>query len=192
MKAKDIEQKEHIDKWISKGCRGTSIAATGIGKTRMGLMAVKYILDKDNNNTALIVVPTENLRDNEWPNEIKKWGLSKYSDRIDVQCVQTVYKWENYNCSILVVDEVHTTLSYEYRNLYENNRFDNIYCLTATPPENDEYRSYLKSFAPIVRKTDTLDALDMELISPYSVYNLAVSFTEEEAKLLVETKIGGL
>ncbi|MAG52639.1 MAG: hypothetical protein CMH62_01615 [Nanoarchaeota archaeon] len=182
MNTKDIEQKEHINKWVEKGCKGTSIAATGIGKTKMGLMAIQHILDQDPNNRALIVIPTENLRDNEWPDEIKKWSMSKYKDRIDIQCIQTVYKWKNYDCSILVVDEVHTTLSYEYRNLYENNRFENMYCLTATPPENDEYRSYLKSFAPIIKKTDTLDALDMELISPYTVYNLAVSFTEDEVK----------
>ncbi|QDP46399.1 MAG: putative ATP-dependent DNA helicase [Prokaryotic dsDNA virus sp.] len=182
MNNKDKEQKEHIDAWINNNCKGTSIAATGIGKTKMGLMAIDHILSKDIYNKALIVVPTENLRDNEWPNELKKWKLSKYKDRIDIQCIQTVYKWENYTCSILIVDEVHTTLSYEYRNLYENNSFDNIYCLTATEPENDEYKEYLKGFAPTIKKTDTLDALDLELVSPYKVYNLGVSFTEEEVK----------
>jgi len=182
MNNKDQEQKEHLEAWINNGCKGTSIAATGIGKTKMGLMAIEYVLSQDKNNKALIIVPTENLRDNEWPDEIKKWKLSKYRDRIDIQCIQTVYKWKNYNCSILIVDEVHTTLSYEYRNIYENNNFDNMYCLTATEPENDEYKKYLRSFAPIIKETDTLDALDLELVSPYIVYNLGVSFTEEEVK----------
>ena len=44
MNNKDIEQKEHIDKWVEKGCKGTSIAATGIGKTKMGLMAIKQYI----------------------------------------------------------------------------------------------------------------------------------------------------
>ena len=182
MNNKDQEQEKHIKAWINNNCKGTSIAATGIGKTKMGLMAIEYILSKNKYNKALIVVPTENLRDNEWPDEIKKWKLSKYKNRIDIQCIQTVYKWKNYNCSILIVDEVHTTLSSEYRNLYENNTFDNIYCLTATEPENEEYKKYLRLFAPIIEKTNTLEALDLELVSPYKVYNLGVSFTEEEVK----------
>ena len=35
IKKKDKVQQEHLLKWIDKGMRGTSIAATGVGKTRM-------------------------------------------------------------------------------------------------------------------------------------------------------------
>ena len=37
---KDKEQQAHLKAWKSKGYRGTSIAATGLGKTRMGLLAI--------------------------------------------------------------------------------------------------------------------------------------------------------
>ena len=182
IQAKDNVQREHLNAWAKKNYKGTSIAATGVGKTGMGLLAVAHVLENDPKATALIVVPTENLRNNEWPNEIKKWKLTKFKSRIDIQCIQTVYKLKNYHWTILVVDEVHTTLSPQYRNLYENNTWDHIYCLTATMPENDEYRKYLKSFAPKVKETDTLEALSLGLISNYKVYNLPIDFTEDEIK----------
>ena len=197
---KDKVQMEHIQAWISKGMRGTSVAATGVGKTRMGLLAIDQALESDPNATALIIVPTENLRDNEWIDELKKWKLSHYKKRIEFQCIQTAYKYEEYHWNIVIVDEVHTTLSPEYRKFYENNSWDCLYCLTATVPENPEYKKFLKSIAPIVKKTTLDDALDEGLISPYKVYNLGVSFTPEEAKeynkidklfILAQNKLGG-
>ena len=52
---------------------------TGVGKTKIGLMAIKdayerhlRIPESEVTFSALIVVPTTNLRDNEWVNEIEK------------------------------------------------------------------------------------------------------------------------
>ena len=200
IKKKDKVQKDHLLKWINKGMKGTSIAATGLGKTRMGLLALDQILSTDPKATALIIVPTENLRDNEWVNELKKWKMYNYINRIEFQCIQTAYKYEGHHWEIVIVDEVHTTLSLEYRKFYENNLWDYIYCLTATPPENPEYRKFLKSMAPIVNTTTLDDAVDGGLISPYKVYNLGISFTPEEAKeynrvdslfMMAQSKLGG-
>ena len=56
---KDGLQKEHFKAWKNKNYKGTSIAATGLGKTRIGVMAIVDTL-KDISNTALVIVPTEN------------------------------------------------------------------------------------------------------------------------------------
>lgn len=48
------------------------MAATGVGKTYIGVRAAKYAVRKLGVQKILIVVPTTNLRDNEWPNEFKK------------------------------------------------------------------------------------------------------------------------
>ena len=39
---KDKEQQKHLAAWQSKGRFGTSIAATGLGKTRMGLLSSRH------------------------------------------------------------------------------------------------------------------------------------------------------
>ena len=177
---KDRLQKEHFKAWKNKNYKGTSIAATGLGKTRIGVMAVVDTL-KDISNTALVIVPTENLRDNEWINEFKKWGYESYLDRVEFQCIQSAYKSIGGHWDIVVVYEVHTTLSIEYRKFYENNTWDKIYCFTATLPETPEYQIYLENIAPIVKTTTLNQARSLGLVSPYVVYNLGVSFTPEEA-----------
>ena len=179
---KDKEQREHLLRWNDAEKKGTSIAATGLGKTRMGLLALNDILEDEPFKRALIIVPTENLRDNEWLNEFEKWDLKHLLDRVDFQCIQTAYKYRNEHYNIVIVDEVHTTLSPEYRKFYEHNTWDNIYCLTATTPENEEYLEFLNMFAPIVYTTDLNRAVSLGLISVYKVFNLGIPFTAEEAK----------
>ena len=179
-KKKDKEQQEHLKAWKSKGYKGTSIAATGLGKTRMGVLAITELLDDDPNKVALVIVPTENLRDKEWLDEFKNWHMSHLLPRIEFMCIQSAYKLVGHHWDIVVVDEVHTTLSPEYRNFYENNLWDRLYCLTATAPENKEYLEYLKSFAPVVKTTDINAALSLGLVSPYKIYNIGLEFTPDE------------
>ena len=179
-KEKDKEQQKHLKAWKDKNRQGTSIAATGLGKTRMGLLAIIDILEDDPNTSALIIVPTENLRDREWIEEFKNWHMTHLLPRIEFMCIQSAYKVVGHHWDIVIIDEVHTTLSLKYRKFYENNLWENLYCLTATVPENKEYLKYLKEFAPIVRTTDINKALSLGLVSPYKVYNLSVKFTPEE------------
>jgi superfamily II DNA or RNA helicase len=179
-KKKDKEQQEHLKAWKSNNYTGTSIAATGLGKTRMGLLAIIEILEDDPNKVALVIVPTENLRDREWVEEFKNWHVTHLLPRVEFMCIQSAYKLTGHHWDLVIIDEVHTTLSLEYRKFYENNLWDNLYCLTATAPENKEYLKYLKQFAPIIRTTDVNKALTLGLVSPYKVYNLSVEFTPEE------------
>ena len=178
---KDNEQREHLNTWAKNGYKGTSIAATGLGKTRIGVLAISHALKNAPSSKALVIVPTENLRDNEWNAEFKKWSDESILSDVTFVCIQSAYKFTKEHWEIVVVDEVHTTLSHEYRKFYENNTWNKIYCLTATPPENDEYKEYLETFAPILMKTDLRKAKNLGLISDHVVYNIGVSFTPFEA-----------
>lgn len=51
---------------------GTVILSTGAGKTRVGILAIEELIEKMSIKSCLIVVPTINLRDNEWESEIEK------------------------------------------------------------------------------------------------------------------------
>tara|TARA_Y100000588_G_scaffold394747_1_gene517022 strand:- start:312 stop:1514 length:1203 start_codon:yes stop_codon:yes gene_type:complete len=179
--SKDELQHEHLNKWVSNGYKGTSIAATGLGKTRIGILAIANTLGKDPKKSALVIVPTENLRDNEWINEFNQWNEEHLLPQIEFMCIQSAYKLEGHHWDIVIVDEVHTTLSKEYRNFYENNLWERMYCFTATPPENKEYLTYLEQWAPIIKTTDLNEAKSLGLVSQYTVYNLGLSFTPEEA-----------
>lgn len=187
---KTLEQKRHLNSWVKNGGIGSCIAATGLGKTRIGLMAIEHVFKKLEDNVltskgryernALIIVPNENLRDNEWPNEFAKWKMKSYLDDVEIMCIHSAYKLEENHYDIVVVDEAHTTLSGEYGKFYDNNCWDNLMCLTATPPENAEYRKFLKEIAPVVCHTDLKAAVKMGLVSPYTIYNIGVTFTPAE------------
>jgi superfamily II DNA or RNA helicase len=179
---KDEEQQAHLELWKKSGCKGTSIAVTGLGKTRMGLLAIAETLEDHPDRRALVIVPTENLRDNEWINEFYAWNLMHLLGQVEFECIQTAYKMSNRHWNVVVIDEIHTTLSPEYRKFYHNNTWNRIYGLTATVPENEEYKILLGKIAPIIYTTNTKDALNLGLISPYKVFNLGISFTAEEAK----------
>ena len=126
-------------------------------------------------------MPTENLRDNEWVKEFHTWNLEHLLPQVEFMCIQSAYKLAGHHWDIVVVDEVHTTLSTVYRNFYENNLWERMYCFTATPPENQEYFTYLHEHAPIIKVTNLNEARKLGIVSPYTVYNLGVSFTPEEA-----------
>ena len=81
-KKKDKEQQEHLKAWKSKGYKGTSIAATGLGKTRMGLLALIDTSEDDPNKVALVIVPTETLRDRELVEEFKNWHVTHLLPRV--------------------------------------------------------------------------------------------------------------
>jgi|15BtaG_2_1085339.scaffolds.fasta_scaffold00010_12 superfamily II DNA or RNA helicase len=179
---KDAEQQLHLKAWKKNNYKGTSIAATGLGKTRIGLLAIAATLRLfGKSSRALVIVPTENLRDNEWLDEVAKWNMSDVLDQIEFVCIQTAYKFTAQNWDIVVIDEVHTTLSLEYRNFYKNNTWKKIYCFTATIPENEEYKEFLTKIAPIVYTTDLRKANRLGLVADHIVYNLGVSFSPIEA-----------
>lgn len=179
---KDKEQKFHLKNWINNNCVGTIIAPTGVGKTRILVMVIKYVIDNNPEANILVAVPSERIRDYEIPNEIKKWAGKKYLNKINIECIQTAYKRINEHWDLIAADEVHLHLSDEHIKLYRNNSYNSIICLTATAPEEKESKQLLEDIAPIVSTTSVQRALDLGLISSYKIYNLPVSFTEQERR----------
>jgi len=84
--------------------------------------------------------------------------------------------------NIIVVDEIHTTLSPEYRKFYElNSGHSKLIGLTATPPHIEEYANYLSKICPIIYTLNTQQAVELGLVSEYEVVNIQVGFNRKEA-----------
>lgn len=180
---KTIEQNLVLSKWKDNNYRGSWICITGGGKTKVGVIASAEFIRRDPNETSIVIVPTTNLKENEWPNQFKLWGYERESDKVIIECIQTAYKWTNRHFNTVVIDEGHHVLQGEqFSNFIKNNTFDRILILTATPPEDPKVLEFLHSVAPIIHTTNTERALKLGLISPFVVFNLPVEFTEEEDK----------
>ena len=181
--SKKREQDLVIKLLENKNFTGTWLAATGCGKTKLGCDLCDVIVKKYNNPSILIIVPTTNLRDNEWVNELDKWGYTSYAQYIKIECIQTVYKWKKKQFDLVICDEVHTQLSDNYKLFFENNTFKHILGLSATI-EDDGKKDLINKYMPIVHTTSVQRALDLNLIVPFKVFNVALSLTNEENKKL--------
>lgn len=179
-KEKDLMQKNALKAWKENKYRGTVIAGTGAGKTRLGVLAIKELVDNNLIQNALIVVPTSNLRDNEWVNEISRWA-EDILPIVTIECIQTARKFtEDDVFDVLIMDEVHTSLSDKHRAVYENVKWKYLLGLTATEPENKEYKDYLYSIAPAVFTFPLEDAVKKGLVAEYEIFNIPTKFNRAE------------
>ena len=181
-KIKDKEQKKALNAWAKAGFIASIIAGTGFGKSRAGVLAIDYILkqkSRSNQKSALILVPTIQLQ-KQFIEEFSKWDLDHCLDNVSVLCYQSAYKLIGHHYDIVVCDEVHLGLSPKYRKFFENNVYDSLLCMTATLPEEEEYRDILKDLAPIVYEINLDECVSLGIIAPYSINCIPIKLTNQE------------
>jgi superfamily II DNA or RNA helicase len=163
-------QEEACQSIINNGGRGLLAMATGSGKSKA---AIDYLIKKGYTSIALIV-PTENLRDNNWKDEFLLWSSEDLWNNTTKLCYASASKLKGgvYDCVIL--DEVHriTELSSEF---FENNEVHDIVALSATIP-NEEIKLWLLSKLGL-KVTYSLTIDEAEKLSIISPYNIIVVYT---------------
>tara|TARA_R100000951_G_scaffold26046_1_gene22057 strand:- start:1097 stop:2260 length:1164 start_codon:yes stop_codon:yes gene_type:complete len=172
---RDKEQRKALNSWANQGFVGSVIAGTGFGKSRVGVLAVEHAL-KDGGN-ALILVPTVQLQE-QFTEEFEKWGVS--IDNVEVMCYQSAYKLKGKEYSIVICDEVHLGLSHEYRKFFKYNMYDKLLCMTATLPEELEYKDLLEKLAPTAYKITLDKCVQLGIVSPYTITCVPVTLTVDE------------
>ena len=180
-KIRDKYQKLAVNKWAKAGFKGSIFAGTGFGKSRVGILAVGETLKRNNKANALILVPTTQLQD-QFTEEFHKWGYTNCIDRVDILCYQSAYKLLGQHYTIVVCDEIHLGLSPEYRKFFKYNTYDRLLCMTATLPEDEEYREKLLELAPMVFSLSLDKCVSLGIVAPYSIYCLPIKLTEQERK----------
>ncbi len=177
IKIKDEQQRKALNQWHGGSCCGSIIAGTGFGKSRCGVLATNFAI-KDGGR-ALVLVPTTQLQD-QFTEEFKKWGYTHLLPRIEILCYQSAHKLEGEHYEIVVCDEVHLGLSPVYREFFNKNTYDKLLCMTATLPEDEEYRQLLKELAPTCYKITLDECVELGLVAPYDIYCIPVEMTDEE------------
>lgn len=174
---KSKEQSNALNAWHKAGYRGSIIAGTGFGKSRCGVLGVAHAI-KDGGR-ALVLVPTTQLQE-QFAEEFKKWGKTALLSRVEILCYQSAHKLEDNHYEIVVCDEVHLGLSPVYRQFFEKNTYDKLLCMTATPPEEEEYRDLLKELAPTVYTITLDECVAKGLVAPYDILCIPVELTSIE------------
>ena len=182
---KDKVQRQGLNKWFTNQCRGTLEFATGVGKSRCGVLAAEWVVKQNPLARILIITPTQTIRDEAWVGEFTQWGQAKLLNiNVSIQCIQTVHKWSGQNFDLIIADEIHNYVtevgndSHKYSKFFTANNYQRILGLSASIAT--KLKPMVWKFAPIVMTIDTEQALELKLISPFEIYNLEVKLTTEE------------
>lgn len=173
-------QYEAIKSWLETK-KGTIVLPTGVGKTYVGAtIAVKQLLN-NSISTVLIVVPTVSLV-KQWREEIIKFYGEDImsSNSINISCLQTVYKQRNY-VDLLIIDEIHTSLSEKYSSVFTNTYFKQLLGLTATIPNMADKKNKLSLLCPIVFNKELKEISNSSVVSKYEIFNLATTMSKSES-----------
>ena len=177
IETKSNEQSKALNAWAKAGYRGSIIAGTGFGKSRCGVLAVANALKLG--GKAIVLVPTTQLQD-QFAEEFRKWGHGDLLDSTEIICYQSAHKLQDETYDIVVCDEVHLGLSPVYRKFFESNHYHSLLCMTATLPEEPEYRDLLAELAPTAYKITLDQCVAKGLVAPYDIYCIPVELTEDE------------
>ena len=131
-KNKDLEQERALELCLNTNGNVLLSMATGAGKSRIPIEFIKAV---PNISKVAILVPTEELRDNNWREEFEKWGAKKYWDKnVESHCYASGSKIKGNEYDLVIMDEAHriTELSYEF---FIDNKITKVLALTATEPE---------------------------------------------------------
>jgi len=179
---KDKIQRDALNSWVKGGCRGTIEAATAFGKTRVGILAISHYAKQANYDfRVLIVTPTTAIQD-EWRKEFKKWGESRvFIECVEVYCINTAREFDGEIYDLGVFDEMHNYINGDVNaQVFYNNTFKKVLGLSASI--GDEIMLALDKIAPICFALSVYDALELGLISDFTIYNVGVELTEWELK----------
>tara|TARA_R110000787_G_scaffold96885_2_gene200415 strand:+ start:367 stop:1530 length:1164 start_codon:yes stop_codon:yes gene_type:complete len=178
---KDEHQKKALNAWKAADYKGSVICGTGFGKSRVGVLATAHTLNNSDKpfDKALVLVPTVQLQD-QFKEEFIKWGHEVLLDKIEVMCYQSAYKLSGEHYDIVICDEIHLGLSPEHRKFFINNTYKKILCMTATLPEEPEYRAILATLAPTIYNLSLDECVDLKLVAPYKILCIPVNLSDEE------------
>lgn len=162
-------QQQSIKKWLAAKGKGTVVAATGVGKTRIALMTIQATLKKYPSLRIIVVVPTVTLK-NQWQQEIDDWG---FAFNAEVQVINTVIKHE-WVCDLLIIDEAHRVGADEFSKIFKQVKYKLVLGLTATFERLDGKHIIMSRYCPIIDTISFKEASENGWVANYKEYIVLV------------------
>ena len=160
-------QQEAAKKWTNAKGRGTIIAPTGSGKTRIALMTIKGLIKKYPYLRVLVVVPTTTLK-NQWLQQVNEWG---FDFNVEIEVINTIVK-HSYTCDYLILDEIHRFNSDLFKEVFNCVKYKLILGLTATFERLDGKEKIAAQYCPVIEEITKMECLANGWISDYKEYQV--------------------
>lgn len=167
---RDERQAESVQKWLSSKGKGTIVACTGYGKTRVAINCIERVLAKYPTLTVLVVVPTDTLL-KQWVSILDDRGLSL---NVKVQIINTTAK-NGYTCDILVIDEIHRVGADTFKEVFNKVMYKHILGLTATIERLDGKHEIIEKHCPVIDEISIEVARVSGWVSDFVEYQVIIS-----------------
>lgn len=162
-------QEQGVQRWVDNKLCGTLNWATGVGKTRGGLMAISRFLKKNPTKSVIIVVPSEPIQ-RQWNRELIDWNLFQQCS-VKTMSDTSVNK---YSCTLLVIDEIHKVGAPTLLNIFKNVQYTIILGLTATFERLDGKDEIISKKCPIVDTISVEEAIENKWLADYREYEVLI------------------
>lgn len=179
--SRDERQKLCVKKWIANKGKGTLIQPTGAGKSVTGLKCLKVVLNKFPQLRAIIVVPTDNLKE-QWERHVDNWG---FTFNVEVKVINSVIKSE-WKTDILILDECHRYAADTFQQVFEKVHYKYVLGLTATFERLDGKQEIISKYCPVIDEITILEAELNDWISKYKEYLVLVDVPDIEEYKVVD------
>jgi len=173
-------QQEVIRKWTEAGRHGTLEAVTGFGKTYVALLILQDLNAKLPTGKALVVVPTQNLKQ-QWEEQINELHITNTK----VMVINTAVKLKH-SVDLLILDEIHNYMSDVFKNIFACTEYRYILGLTATLDHEDPRFHIISHAAPVIDTVTLHEAVKNGYVSRFQVFNLGLRMSESEEKAYKE------
>lgn len=149
--------------------------ATGTGKTRAAILAIKVFLTKNKGKKIVVVVPTEHLKI-QWSQELSRQG---FFNEVHVEIINSAIKKED-KIDFLVLDEAHRIPSDTFYAVFGKRKPSVVLGLSATFSRLDGRHILLNKFCPVCDIIEIEEAVKNKWLSPYKEYKVLLEVDDIE------------
>ncbi|MFN7465292.1 MAG: DEAD/DEAH box helicase [Pseudanabaena sp.] len=173
-----------ITNWFKHNGIGVLEAVTGFGKTMVAIITIYRLNLKYPDAKINIVVPSIKLL-KDWEDNVETFKLKNVSVYVvNTYVLQYQSRQTNWECDLLVCDEVHNYLSDDalmFNQTIKCTKFKMFLGLSATL--DDKEKNVLERLQiPIIDKVTLSEAKRFNYISDYIVYNIGIELNPEESE----------
>lgn len=186
---KDKVQQEALTRWELSGRKGLLAMGTGTGKSRIALLRMEQLYTQYGKDTRiLLAVPTETLRDIDWPNQAHDWDVeSIYQQCVEGYCYASLAKKPEGHYHMVILDEAHHITPNNAKFL-DNITYEEIMALTATAPEEDDKTEILDKIAPTVFTYSLENGVQDGISSDYKIHVIQIPLDDKVAYVKAGSK----
>lgn len=159
--------------------------APRVGKTRI----LCKIIEKNNPKKVLWVTLSTKLRDEDIPQEVKKWIGEDWLSKMEIICYPSLANLEG-EYDMIILDEYQEITSLNTQNLLNGKiKYGYILGATGTHPKHYEKRQILIALGLGGLDSISIDeAVDMELIAPYKIITVPIKLNSVDRNVLAGSK----